>query len=1663
MLHSDGTTNTETTTVAVTVTPVADVVADTVSTPEDTPVTFDVSANDLFADPTNVTVSVAPINQPANGTVTVNPIGTLTYVPDADFTGMDSLVYTATVLHQDGSINTETSTVTVTVTPVADVVDDTVTTDQDMPALIDVLANDLFADPTKVTVTVALANQPADGVVTVSVDGTLSYTPNVGFTGTDVFDYTATVLHRDGSTNAETATVMVTVIPLGDAAADTATTAEDTPVMIDVLTNDRFSDPPNVTLSIAPGDGPSNGTVTINQDGTLSYTPDADFTGEDTFVYTGTEMPEDGSINIDTAIVSVTVTPVADAVADTITTDEDTPALIDVLANDLFSDPTNVTVSVAPANQPANGTVTVNPNGILTYVPDADFTGTDSLVYTTTVLHPDGSTNTETATVRVAVTPVTDVVDEMFTTAEDTPVTFNVLANDGFADPTKVTVSVAPANQPANGTVTVNPNGTLTYVPDADFTGTDSLVYTGTVLHQDGSINTETATVTVKVTPVTDVVDDMFATPEETPVTFDVLANDLFSDPTNVTVSVAPANQPANGTVTVNPNGILTYVPDADFTGTDTVVYTATVLHRDGSTGTEMGAVMVMATPVDDVVADMVTTQEDTPVTFDVLANDLFADPTNVAVSVASANQPANGMATVNPNGTLTYDPDADFTGTDSFAYTAKVLYPDGSINSETATVTVRVTQVSDTVEDTVTTPEDTPVTIDVLANDLFADPTQVTVSMAPGREAFNGNVMINPDGTLSYAPDADFTGTDTFVYTTTILHGDGTTNTETAMVTVIVTPVADAVDDMVTTPEDTPINIDVFSNDRFSDPSGVLVDVASGNEASNGSVRINNNGTLSYTPEADFNGTDSFAYTTTVIHGDGGTNTETATVTVIVTPVDEVIAIAVDDNVTTNEDTPIVIDVLSNDTFSGPGISVELSGVTNPVNGTATIGPGGIINFTPDPNFNGNDSFDYQVTVRSDQQTITETATVTVTVIPVADAVSDMITIEQDTLIVIDVLDNDGFTDQGGAVLQIEVTTLPVQGTIESINNDGTISYRPGPGFIGVDSFAYTVTVIQEAGNSNTEGATVTVAVTGVPVSPGTLPPGFPPETPQFPVRDREPADSHSPRRTDTPSNPPDGGTSDRTVAPVGTTGGNLGGLEPLTPTSDSFANGSAAGGPEISTVVININGDMVQQSDVLIAGDAGSSSISRDGGDPSVGIDSNGAQAATRQGGPATPADGSTPANQIAPSNGVQGNAADSGLSGITGDGSSAGPQANDTSVVNADGTPSTSTEARTDAGARDATVPGDTSDATGTPADGSTPADETAASNEVTENTADSGPSGIPGDGFSTNPQAKDNAGVNADGTPTTETSASDNAGISTTAQSPVSVSVDPLSETNSFSVAEDTSVVRIREPASQDAAASGSVRITVEPGDGPANGTVIVNADGSIDFIANADFNGTDTFTYTRTLTHADGTTTTERVRVEAMVEPGVDVVYDTVTMLANGSAITIDVLANDSFSDPTQVAVSVTAGDGPGNGSVTVNADGTIDYAPNRGFIGTDVFKYTTTVTNKDGSSTIEAAKVTIEVQPFSGALNDGRHPPLQGMLGKPSGAELFLVGCTVVILSRTFLVPVAIKEDSLATDNSLVLWGSRRKVELFSDQLARAAVQFEAGVARIKSAFRNKK
>ncbi|TOI41213.1 RTX toxin, partial [Vibrio parahaemolyticus] len=894
-----------------------------------------------------------------------------------------------------------------------------------------------------------------NGTLVDNGDGTWTFTPQidddteVSFTF-DIIDDEDLVV--SGSANLD-------ILPINDAPNaenDVITTEEDTAVTIDVLVND--SDVEGDVLSIQSASVPSEqGSVDI-VDGKLVFTPAENFNGEATITYIVT----DGDLT-DEAKVTVTVTPVNDspvAVDDTVSTQEDTVVTIDVLPND--SDVDGDKLSIQSASVPeAQGKVEIV-EGKLVFTPAENFNGDAEITYTVT----DGQLTDE-AKVTVTVNPVNDApiikVDAVESITEDAVNTDTVVA----------TLTVRDTDTPEDQlTVSLenNSNGYFVLVGDevkltqagVDAVNNDELNLKDLAISasvSDGVNPTASDSDSLVVNRVNDAptvenaIADQVLSEDFDAYTIDL--NEVFKDSDSALNFSVSGNNSIQISIV---NGVATITPTADWNGKETITFTAT----DPSGESISQTVNFTVAPVADIVADKATVVEDTPTIIKVLGNDTFEGDGKV-VSLDTNNGPANGTVSVNPDGSVTYTPNDNYYGADSFTY----IVTSGGV-SESTTVSVDVTPVNDAPvakDDTAITDEDTPVTIDVLPNDTDIDGDKLSIQSASVPET-QGKVEI-VDGKLVFTPAENFHGDAEITYTIT----DGAlTDQATVNVTVNAvndTPVVESsIADQTLAEDFTPYTIDL--NTAFSDVDNVdgeLTFSVSGN--SNIQVAIVN-GIATFTPTADWNGSEVLTFTATDPSGESISQTVNFTVA----PVADIVA----DKTTVVEDTPTIIKVLGNDTFEGDDKVVSLDTNNGPANGTVSVNPDGSVTYSPNDNYHGADSFTYIVTSGG----VSESTTVNVDVTPVNDvpvAKDDTATTQEDTAVTIDVLPND--TDIDGDTLRIDSASVPSdQGTVEIV--DGKLVFTPAENFNGNAEITYTVTDGQL-----TDEAKVTVTVNPVNDAP--------------------------------------------------------------------------------------------------------------------------------------------------------------------------------------------------------------------------------------------------------------------------------------------------------------------------------------------------------------------------------------------------------------------------------------------------------------------------------------------------------------------------------------------------------------------------------------------------
>ncbi|WP_455755354.1 beta strand repeat-containing protein, partial [Vibrio alginolyticus] len=1038
-------------TVSFTVAPVADIVADKATVVEDTPTIIKVLGNDTFEGDDKV-VSLDTNHGPANGTVSVNPDGSVTYTPNDNYHGADSFTYIVT----SGGVS-ESTTVNVDVTPVNDAPvakDDTAVTDEDTPVTIDVLPNDTDIDGD--TLSIDSASVPSEQGTVEIVDGKLVFTPAENFNGDAEITYTVT----DGSLT-DQATVNVTVNAVNDTPVVESnivdqTLAEDfTPYSIDL--NTAFSDVDNadgeLTFSVS---GNSNIQVAI-VNGIATFTPTADWNGSEALTFTATD-PSGESVS---QTVNFTVAPVADIVADNATVVEDTATIIKVLGNDTFEGDDKV-VSLDTNNGPANGTVSVNPDGSVTYTPNDNFHGTDSFTYIVT----SGGVS-ESTTVNVDVTPVNDAPvakDDTAVTDEDTPVTIDVLPNDTDIDGD--TLSIDSASVPSDQGKVEIVDGKLVFTPAENFHGDAEITYTVT----DGAL-TDQATVNVTVNAVNDTpvvessIADQTLAEDFTPYSIDL--NTAFSDVDNVDGDLSFSVAGNSNIQVAIVNGIATFTPTADWNGSEALTFTAT----DPSGESVSQTVNFTVAPVADIVADNATVVEDTPTIIKVLGNDTFEGDDKV-VSLDTNNGPANGTVSVNPDGSVTYTPNDNYHGTDSFTY----IVTSGGV-SESTTVNVDVTLVNDApvaTNDAATTQEDTAVTIDVLPNDTDIDGDTLSIQSASVPET-QGTVEI-VDGKLVFTPAENFHGDAEITYTIT----DGSL-TDQAKVAVTVNPVNDAPTIKVDAVES--ITEDAVSTDTVVATLEVA-DTDTPEEQLTVSLENNSNGYFALVGDevkltqagVDAVNNDELNLKDLTISAsvsDGVNPTVSDSDSLIVNRVNDAPTVdnVISDQVLAEDFTIYTIDL--NDAFkdSDSALNFSVSGNSNVLvsieNGIATI--------SPTADWNGSEALTFTATDPSGESV---SQTVNFTVAPVADIVADKATVVEDTPTIINVLGNDTF-EGSDKVVSLDTNNGPANGTV-SVNPDGSVTYTPNDNYHGADSFTYIVT-----SGGVSESTTVNIDVTPVNDAP--------------------------------------------------------------------------------------------------------------------------------------------------------------------------------------------------------------------------------------------------------------------------------------------------------------------------------------------------------------------------------------------------------------------------------------------------------------------------------------------------------------------------------------------------------------------------------------------------
>nr|WP_104041336.1 tandem-95 repeat protein [Vibrio hyugaensis] len=1018
----------------------------------------DVDGDDLVA--SNVQVG-------ANATVQDNGDGTFTVVPDADFNGELDLTFDIS----DGQ-ETVSSSIDLTVRPINDapvpedkafeVEEDGTLTFTDADLLVG--ATDIEGDNLTVE---GVSYDGGDGILTDNGNGTYTFAPNENFNGDVNFSFDVS----DG-TDTVSANIDVSVTPVDDAPVSgnlAYSVDEDGSIRLSqeqLLSQASDVEGDDLTATGLTVDG--NATVTQNDDGSFTITPDGNFNGDIDISFD----ISDGTNTVQ-ATADLTVNPVNDLPVpqdQQFSVEEDGTLIFtdaDLLtgATDIEGD--NLSVEGVTYDG-GDGILTDNGNGTYTFAPNENFNGDVNFSFDVS----DG-TDTVSANIDVSVTAVDDAPvsgDLAYSVDEDGSIRLSqeqLLSQASDVEGDDLTATGLTVD--GNATVTQNDDGSFTITPDENFNGDIDISF-----DISDSTNTVQATADLTVNPINDLPvpqDQQFSVEEDGTLQFtdaDLLAGatDIEGDDLSVT---GISYEGTDGVLTDNGDGTYSFAPNENFNGDVNFSFDVS----DGA-DTVSANVDVSVTPVNDLPvagSTSYTVHEDNSIT--ISDAQLLANSSDLegGVSIDSVSYSgSDGVLQINGDGTYTFSPNENFNG----EVTLDVVVADEEGATDATTAGITVLEVNDppvagptsyTIdEDSVLTFSESQVLLN--ASDVEGDVELVGISY----EGPDGIFSVNGDGTCSFAPNENFNGQ--VQLDVTIRDEDGA-EVDT-VINVNVLPINDAPvsgDLAYNVDEDGSITLSQAQLlSQASDVEGEDLTASDLTVDGNATVTANDDGSFTITPDADFNGDIDIQFNIA-----DGTDTIQATADLTVNPVND-LPVPQDQQFSVEEDGTLQFtdaDLLTGATdIDGDDLTVESISYTGG-DGVLTDHGDGTYTFAPNENFNGDVNFSFNV---SDGTEIVS-ADIDVSVTPVNDppvAGSTSYMVNEDNAITISdeqLLANS--SDIEGAVAVDSVSYSGTDGVFQD-NGDGTYTFLPNENFSG--DVSLDVIVVDEEGAIDETTAGITV-----------------------------------------------------------------------------------------------------------------------------------------------------------------------------------------------------------------------------------------------------------------------------------------------------------------------------------------------------------------------------------------------------------------------------------------------------------------------------------------------------------------------------------------------------------------------------------------------------------
>ena len=885
---------------------------DTASTAAGISKTIIVLANDKANDGTLATLTniTTPIITalPTKGTVLVNLDGSIKYTPNLGSSGTDIFIYS--ICDKINVTTCDTAKVTISITGVPQAIPDLVVAVAGVNSTILILGNDKNADGTSVTnltkiTTPIITVSPTKGTATVQLDGSVKYTANAGTSGTDTFIYSICdkintitgfsssqgildieVVYNQLNSIPTTNSTHTAAFGSGETLAPGVYSISGAVSVAGTLTLDGGGDPNALFIikSVAGAMNTGAGVSVVLTNGAKAnnvfwIAGGALGLGANTTMQ-GTMLCHSGAVSVGAG---------------------------SSIVGRLFTNAGIISLNATVASLPSPSTSTYanygslkpliifSSNGALSNTGNSNITGdigTGSGAITgfgsPSILNGNiynaGSTTSagfaagicDTALVTITITSAPQTIPDIATATAGISSTILILGNDKNADGTsvtnltKITTPIITVS-PTKGTATVQLDGSVKYTPNFGTLGIDTFIYS--ICDKTNTTICDQALVTITIIPAPQAIPDNAAAIVGISVNLSVLINDknpdgtAVVDLTKITMPIVSV-LPNKGTTTVNLNGSINYKANLGASGTDTFIYTICSILNPAICDTALVTIKLNQKP--DATNDIAVTPAGKPVSGNVLTNDFDLDGNTLTVSTTLTTIPTKGTVILNTNGTYIYTPNAGASGHDIFCY----QICDNGVPSacDTACVNIRIVpapvlanNAPEASDDNTQTAINIPIIVNVKANDIDPDGFATLGTPTKLTNPTNGVVIQLPNGNFTYTPNVGFIGKNSFTYS--ICDNGTPSKCDTATVTVEVLPLQlgnqapVALDDVQATISGVPVVIPVKNND--SDPDlNIIGSPTIINQPASGTVTVNGNGTLTYTPNnATFVGTATFKY----------------------------------------------------------------------------------------------------------------------------------------------------------------------------------------------------------------------------------------------------------------------------------------------------------------------------------------------------------------------------------------------------------------------------------------------------------------------------------------------------------------------------------------------------------------------------------------------------------------------------------------------------------------------------------------------------------------------------------------------------------------------------------------------------------------------------------